>query len=49
MTMAITLFHPTYGNRRRRGMAVIDIPLVGLDSKKSQIKKPPAMIKGLID
>jgi len=36
--MAITLFHPTHGARRGRGMAVIDIPPVGLDSKKSQIK-----------
>jgi len=32
--MAITLFHPTHGTRRGRGMVVLDNPSLGLDSKK---------------
>jgi len=44
--MALTLLHPTHGIGRGRGMAVIDISPVGLDSKKITDKiKPPAMKK----
>ena len=48
--MAIALFHPTHGTKKERGMAVMGIPPVGLDSKKIIDKnKPPAMIEGLIE
>jgi len=31
--VTITLFHPTHGTRRGRGMVVLDNPPLGLDSK----------------
>jgi len=48
--VAIALFNPTHGTRRRCGIVVVlDNPL-DLECKKLYIKfKPPAMITGLIE